>query len=83
MVTGIILLAVGLLLVIMMMKDAPTAAAIAAIPLLLPGIVVLSVGSIGSIRMDIKEDIFVFIFGALALYAIYFWLKVLLKSMFK
>ena len=82
MVVGIILLLVGIFLVFMMRK-APTAAAIAAIPLLLPGIVVLSIGSIGSIRMDIKEDIFVFTFGALALYAIHFWLKVLLKSMFK
>ncbi|MGB5966368.1 MAG: hypothetical protein WBF77_12720 [Sulfurimonadaceae bacterium] len=83
MTVGIILLVVGMLLVLMMMKEAPTAAAIAAIPLMLPGIIVLSVDSIGSIRTDVKEDVFVFIFGALALYAIHFWLKVLLKTMFK
>ena len=83
MVTGIILLAVGLLLVIMMMKDAPTAAAIAAIPLLLPGIAVLSVGAIGSIQTDVKEDIFILFVGAITLYAIHFWLKFLLSSIFK
>lgn len=82
MVVGVILLMAGIFLVFMM-REAPTAAAIAAIPLMLPGIVVLSVGSIGSIRMDIKEDIFVFIFGVLALYAIHFWLKVILKRLFK
>ena len=81
MIVGITLLVIGLVLIFMMRK-APTAAAIAAIPLLLPGIVVLTVTSIGAIETDIKEQIFVFIFGALALYAMYFWLKVILKKMF-
>ena len=81
MTVGITLLVIGLVLIFMMRK-APTAAAIASIPLLLPGIVVLTVTSIGAIETDIKEQIFVFIFGALALYAMYFWLKVILKKMF-
>jgi len=81
MIVGITLLVIGLILIFMMRK-APTAAAIAAIPLLLPGIVVLTVTSIGAIETDIKEQFFVFIFGALALYAMYFWLKVILKKMF-
>ena len=81
MIVGITLLVIGLVLIFMMRK-APTAAAIAAIPLLLPGIVVLTVTSIGAIETDIKEQIFVFIFGVLALYAMYFWLKVILKKMF-
>jgi hypothetical protein len=82
MVVGILLLVAGMFL-IFMMREAPTAAAIAAIPLLLPGIVVLSVDFVGSIETDVKEHLFVFMWGAMALYAIYFWLKVLLKSMFK
>jgi len=81
MIVGILLLVIGLVL-IYMMRSAPTAAAIAAIPLLSPGIIVLVITSIGAIKTDLKEQMVVFIFGALALYAIYFWLKVIIKKVF-
>ena len=81
MIVGIVLLVIGLVL-IYMMRSAPTAAAIAAIPLLSPGIIILVITSIGAIKTDIKEQIIVFIFGVLALYATYFWLKVIFKKIF-
>ena len=81
MIIGMGLLVIGMVL-IYMMRSAPTAAAIAAVPLLSPGIVVLVVASIGAIKTDIKEQIIVFIFGVLVLYATYFWLKVIFKKIF-
>ena len=81
MIVGIVLLVIGLVL-IYMMRSAPTAAAIAAIPLLSPGIIILVITSIGAIKTDIKEQIIVFIFGVLTLYATYFWLKVIFKKIF-
>jgi len=81
MIIGMGLLVIGMVL-IYMMRSAPTAAAIAAVPLLSPGIVVLVVTSIGAIKTDIKEQIIVFIFGVLVLYATYFWLKVIFKKIF-
>ena len=81
MLVGIVLLVVGLVM-IFMMRAAPTAAAIAIIPLLTPGIIVLGVTFIGAIKTDMKEQIFIFIVGAITLYAIHFWLKFILKKIF-
>jgi len=81
MIVGIVLIVIALVL-IFMMREAPTAAAIASVPLLLPGVSVLVISAIGAIKTDIKEQILIFIVGMLVIYAVHFWLKVILKKLF-
>ena len=81
MIAGMVLIAIALVL-LFMMREAPTAAGVAAVPLLIPGVSVLVVSFIGEIRTDIKEQVVILIVGVLVIYAIHFWLKVILKKLF-
>ena len=78
---GVILLIVGLFLVFLM-REAPTAAGIALIPLSAPGIIWIAVDSFGMINMSTQENIFLLVASLFVLNAVYFYLKYILKRFF-
>jgi len=78
---GIILLISGLVLVFLMRK-APTAAAIALIPLAAPGLIWIGLSSFGAMPTSTKTNFFLLIISLFVLHAIYLSLKYLLKRFF-
>ena len=81
MLIGVILLMVGLLLVYLM-REAPTAAAISLIPLTAPGIIWIVVSLFDMISVSTKESIVILIISLFTLNAIFFYLKYILKRFF-
>ena len=81
MASGFILLIIGLILVFLMRK-APTAAAIALIPLAAPGLIWIGLASFGKMPTNIQTNLFLLISSLFVLNAIYFYLKYLLRKFF-
>jgi len=81
MTAGIVLIAIALVLLFIMRK-APTAAGVAVIPLLIPGVLVLLLSLISEIRTDTKEQMVIIFVGGLVIYAIHFWINWIFHKLF-
>ena len=81
MVTGGILIVVGLLFLISIWRDAPTGVGIMAPFILFPGVVMFLLGFFEVVPNSVKENIVLLLLGILVISSIRFWAKLIIKKL--